>query len=72
MSTKKLRTPDQAREELRRKGVVIKRWADANEIPRSIAYGVIYGRLKGAYGHAHKAAVLLGIKDGDIGDGIAI
>ncbi|CAE6926166.1 hypothetical protein R69927_06857 [Paraburkholderia domus] len=33
-------------------------------IPRNIVSGVLQGRLKGKRGHAHNAAVLLGLKDG--------
>lgn len=61
-----IKTPEQVRNDLRRKGMPIAWWADANKIPRSVVYGLLYGRLSGEYGHAHKAAVLLELKDGEI------
>lgn len=64
METKK--TADQVRAEFRRKGIAIAIWARKNGLSRSVVYGVLYGRLVGTYGDAHKAAVLLGLKDGEI------
>ncbi len=61
-----LKTPQQAAESLRRLGMPVARWARNNGIPRSVAYGVLAGRLAGSYGAAHRAMVLLGMKDGEI------
>lgn len=60
------RTPADARQDLLRKGIPIIQWAKEHKVPRSVAYGVLSGRLVGTFGHAHRAAVLLGLKDGEI------
>jgi gp16 family phage-associated protein len=60
------KTAEQVRGELRRKGITIARWSRENGFTRSIVYGLLYGRLTGTYGQAHKAAVLLKLKDGEI------
>lgn len=62
----KLRTPEQARAELQRKGVSVASWARGNNVSPSVVYGVLCGRLLGTFGAAHRAAVLLGLKDGEI------
>ena len=62
----KLRTPEQARAEFRRKGVSVASWARGNNVSPSVVYGVLYGRLLGTFGAAHRVAVLLGLKDGEI------
>ncbi|WP_243457656.1 DNA-binding protein [Ottowia testudinis] len=61
-----MRTPQEARKELLRKGVPIIKWAKEHGVPRSVVYGVLSGRLVGTFGHAHRAAVLLGLKDGEV------
>lgn len=61
-----LRTPDEAREELRRKGVSISQWAIANGFATNLVFEVLSGRKKAVRGQAHKIAVKLGIKAGEI------
>ena len=61
---KKLRTRDEAREEIRKRGMTIREWAENNGLTAPIVFEVLGGRKKGRWGQAHKAAVLLGIKDG--------
>lgn len=61
-----LKTLDEVRAEFVRKGVPIARWARESGIPRNIAYAVLSGRCPGNYGSAHRAAVLLGLKEGEI------
>lgn len=61
-----LKTLMEVRSEFARKGVPIARWARENNIPRNIAYAVLSGRCPGNYGAAHRAAVLLGLKDGEV------
>ena len=63
---KTIKTADQVRKELRSKGIPIARWARENGFTRSVVYGLLYGRLVGTYGATHNAAVLLGLKDGEI------
>ncbi len=62
-------TPQEARNQLRRRGQTVSGWAVANSFTPRLIYDVLNGRLAGNYGKAHRAAVLLGIKDGEIVDG---
>ena len=63
---KQLRTPEEVRRELEHKGIPIAAWARANGLPPRPVYDVLTGRNAGKTGMAHKAAVLLGLKDGEI------
>jgi len=62
----KLRTPEQARAELERKGVSITAWALAHDVSPNLVHEVLSGRKKGVRGKAHNIAVLLGLKSGEI------
>lgn len=53
-----------ARERLERQGISVKKFAESNGIHVSTVYAVLNGQKKCLRGEAHKAAVLLGIKDG--------
>ena len=59
-----LKTLEGVRAEFERCGVSVSGWAIKHGIPRNIVSGVLQGRLKGKRGHAHNAAVLLGLKEG--------
>jgi len=59
-----LKTLEEVRAEFDRCGISVSGWAARHGIPRNIVSGVLQGRLKGRRGHAHNAAVLLGLKDG--------
>lgn len=59
-------SPEEAREKLERSGTTVADWARAHKVDQDIAYRVLKGRLKGRSGEAHKIAVLLGIKEGEI------
>jgi len=59
-----LKTLEEVRAAFDRCGVSVSSWAVKHGIPRNIVSGVLQGRLKGKRGHAHNAAVLLGLKDG--------
>jgi len=61
-----LRTPAQAREALEREGKSIAEFAREHGLDEPTVYQVLAGKKKGRRGIAHNAAVLLGIKDGDI------
>lgn len=61
---KKLLTPDEARLELRRCGTTVRAWAKKHEVSSKVVFELLGGRIKGNYGQAHRAAVLLGLKDG--------
>ena len=62
----KLKTGEQARAEFDRKGISIAQWARDHKVGRSLVYEVLAGRKKCRRGDAHKIAVLLGMKDGEI------
>ena len=53
-----------ARERLEREGISVKEWAEQHKINVSTAYAVLNGQKKCLRGEAHRAAVLLGIKEG--------
>ncbi|EMN0492986.1 DNA-binding protein [Pseudomonas aeruginosa] len=55
-----------ARERLERKGISVKQFAEQNDLHVSTVYAVLNGQKKCLRGEAHRAAVLLGIKDGEI------
>lgn len=68
ISSTKLKTPAEARAMFERKGLSIQAWARQHHLPIGVVYGILNGSpqrrcLRGA---SHRAAVLLGIKDGDL------
>lgn len=64
----KLITPQQAQADLERKGLAISAWARAHGLKIWAVRDVLRGKHKALRGDGHKAAVLLGIKDGEIVD----
>ncbi|WP_405119195.1 DNA-binding protein [Pseudomonas leptonychotis] len=61
-----LRTPEQARAELKAKGISITQWAIANKFSPNLVFEVLGGRKKCVRGQAHEIAIKLGIKAGQI------
>ena len=59
-------TTEQARAALDRKGLSIAEFSRKNELNKNLVSDLLNGRKKGLRGEAHRAAVLLGIKDGVI------
>lgn len=63
-----LKTPAQAKEalkaELDRRGESIASWAMANGLNPLVVYGVLSGKRNPSRGQSHKAAVLVGMKQG--------
>jgi gp16 family phage-associated protein len=59
-------TPEQAREALDRKGMSIAEFSRQNRLNKNLVSDLLNGRIKGRRGEAHRAAVLLKIKDGVI------
>ena len=55
-----------ARERLERQGITIKKFAEENDLHVSTVYAVLNGQKKCLRGEAHRAAVLLGIKEGTV------
>lgn len=66
---KHLKTREEVLAEFNRYGMTISGFARKHGLPRQIVHDVLHGRSKGRHGAAHKAAVLLGIKDGVILEG---
>lgn len=63
---KKLRTTDEARAELKRKGISISKWAAAHGFTTNLVYEVLGGDRPCSFGQSHQIAVALGIKEGEI------
>lgn len=61
-----IRTPEEARAELQRKGITVSEWALANGFSVPIVFEVLSGRRKCIRGQSHRIAVALGIKEGEI------
>ena len=59
-------TAEQAREALDRKGMSIAEFSRKHDLNKNLVSDLLNGRIKGRRGEAHRAAVLLGIKDGVI------
>lgn len=53
-----------ARQRLADLGITAKDWAEQHNLSPSTVYAVLNGQKKCLRGEAHRAAVLLGIKDG--------
>lgn len=64
----KLKTAEEAKAEITKNGMTLAKWAIKNGLSPSVVYAVLKGGLQGNYGEAHRAAVLLGMKDGVIAD----
>ncbi len=62
-------TREQARAELNRRGMTVAGFCRVHDLNQNLVYDLLAGRKKGLRGEAHRAAVLLGIKDGVI-DGV--
>lgn len=62
----RVKTREEARMDLVRRGLTIRQWSRQNGISDRIVRELLRGRFQGKYGAAHKAAVLLGLKDGVI------
>lgn len=60
------KSPEQVRADLDRKGQSIAEFARTNNLDQFTVYQVLGGRKKGLRGKAHRAAVALGMKEGDL------
>lgn len=72
MEQKKLKKREEVLADFARKGISIRGWAKKHGVAHTAVAGVLSGRFSGRIGESHKAAVLLGLKDGEIiedGDG---
>lgn len=61
-----LRTPEQARAELLRKGVSVTQWSIANGFSPNLVFAVLSNRRRPTRGQTHQIAVALGVKAGEI------
>ena len=61
-----MKTIEEVRSDMARKGITATAWAKKNGVSPETVRGVLLGRIKGRNGEAHKIAVLLGLKDGEI------
>jgi gp16 family phage-associated protein len=59
-------TTEQARAALDRQGMSIAEFCRIHDLNKNLVSDLLNGRRKGRRGEAHRAAVLLGIKDGVI------
>ncbi|WP_350112096.1 hypothetical protein [Nitrosomonas sp.] len=66
MKQNKIRTREEVLKDFEKKGVSIRCWALENGLPPSIVRLVLKGKLTGRIGKSHKAAVMLGLKNGEI------
>lgn len=69
MELKKLKTVEEVRGEMARKGITAAAWAKKHCVSPETVRGVLLGRIKGRSGEAHNVAVMLGLKDGEIVEG---
>lgn len=65
MEMKQLKTRQEVLTDFASKGISISKWAKEHGLPPSVVYGVLKDR-QARIGVSHKAAVLLGIKHGEI------
>ncbi len=63
-----LKTREQVKDDFYRKGITVKDWAERNGFKYTQVIDVLRKPGPCSYGHSHKIAVLLGIKDGVIGE----
>jgi len=68
MQQKPLRTREEVLADFSNKGTSISKWAKERGLPPSVVYGVLKDKRKARIGLSHKAAVLLGIKHGEIAE----
>jgi gp16 family phage-associated protein len=66
MKQKSLRTREEVLADFSNKGISMRGWAIANGLTPSVVYALLKGRLTGRIGESHKAAVMLGLKHGEI------
>ena len=66
MKERKVLSADEAREKITRVGGTIAAWARSKGLPVTVVYDLLLGRRFGRHGDGHRAAVLLGMKEGTI------
>ena len=66
MNQQTLKTREEILADFARKGISVSSWAKANNVPSQVVHGLLKGDRTGRIGKSHKAAVLLGLKHGEI------
>lgn len=66
MEQRRVLTREEVLADFARKGISIRSWAKKHGVNHAVVTGVLNGRFSGRIGESHKAAVLLGLKDGEI------
>jgi gp16 family phage-associated protein len=61
-----VKTREQVKKSLRRQGIAVSEWAKLHDVHPQVVRDLLEGKLQGHRGTAHRAAVLLGIKDGEL------
>lgn len=61
-----IKTAEVVRSEFARRGESISSWALGKGLNPIVVYDVLSGRKQGVRGQAHRAAVLLGLKEGEV------
>lgn len=61
-----MKTVEEVKAEMARCGMTAAAWARKHGVSPETVRGVLLGRVKGRSGEAHKVAVLLGLKEGEI------
>ena len=61
-----VKSPAEVKAEFHRNGISISQWSKENGISVLIVYQLLAGRRVGMRGESHRAAVLLGLKDGEV------
>lgn len=64
----KPKTPEEVRREFREAGISVAQWARTHGFDRMTVVDLLRGNRKGNYGEAHRAAVALGLKVGQLID----
>lgn len=66
MGQKQLKTREEVLEDFARKGISIAKWAKDHGLHPAVVHGVLKNKRQARIGQSHKAAVMLGIKEGEI------
>lgn len=61
-----IKTAYEIRSKFLRLGLTVTEWAKLHGVSRQTVTAVLSGRLKGRRGGAHRVAVLLGLKEGEV------
>lgn len=59
-----MRTPEQVKDEFRRRGMSINEWARNHHVSAALVHQVLSGKKRCVRGQSHDIAVMLGLKEG--------